>query len=463
MANKELNRGLKARHIQMIALGGTIGVGLFMGSTSTIQWTGPSVMLAYAISGIFIFFIMRAMGEMLYVEPSTGSFATFGHKYIHPLAGYMTAWSNWFQWVIVGMSEIIAVGAYMKFWFPDLPAWIPGIIAIVILGAANLISVKSFGEFEFWFAMIKIVTIILMIIAGVGLIFFGFGNGGNAIGLSNLWKNGGFFTGGWSGFFFALSLVVGAYQGVELIGITAGEAEDPKKTLTSAIQSIIWRILIFYIGAIFIIVTVYPWDELTSIGSPFVVTFAKVGITAAAGIINFVVITAAMSGCNSGIYSAGRMLYTLGVNGQAPKYFTKISNNGVPLFGTIGVLIGLIIGVILNYIAPKNLFVYVYSASVLPGMIPWFVILISHIQFRKAKGAELDNHPFKMPLAPFTNYLTIAYLILVLIGMWFNEDTRISLIVGVIFLVIVVICFYAFGIGKRIPVDAQTDDEVTNR
>lgn len=455
MENKELNRGLKSRHIQMIALGGTIGVGLFMGSTSTIQWTGPSVMLAYAISGIFIFFIMRAMGEMLYIEPSTGSFATFGHKYIHPLAGYMTAWSNWFQWVIVGMSEIIAVGAYMKFWFPDLPAWIPGIIAIVILGAANLISVKSFGEFEFWFAMIKIVTIILMIIAGFGLIFFGFGNGGDAIGLSNLWNNGGFFTGGWSGFFFALSLVVGAYQGVELIGITAGEAENPKKTLKDAIQSIIWRILIFYIGAIFVIVTVYPWDELTSIGSPFVVTFAKVGITAAAGIINFVVITAAMSGCNSGIYSAGRMLYTLGVNGQAPKYFTKISNNGVPLFGTIGVLIGLVIGVILNYLAPENLFVYVYSASVLPGMIPWFVILISHIQFRKVKGAELDNHPFKMPFAPFTNYLTIAYLILVLIGMWFNEDTRISLIVGVIFLMIVVICFYAFGINKRIPVDSK--------
>ncbi|MGG2065630.1 amino acid permease [Bacillus sp. S14(2024)] len=463
MAHEELKRGLKARHIQMIALGGTIGVGLFMGSTSTIQWTGPSVMLAYAISGIFIFFIMRAMGEMLYLEPSTGSFATFGHKYIHPLAGYMTAWSNWFQWVIVGMSEIIAVGTYMQYWFPDLPAWIPGIIAMVILGAANLISVKSFGEFEFWFAIIKIVTIILMIIAGIGLIFFGFGNGGDAIGLSNLWKNGGFFTGGWSGFFFALSLVVGAYQGVELIGITAGEAEDPQKTLTEAIQSIIWRILIFYIGAIFVIVTVYPWDQLNSIGSPFVVTFAKVGITSAAGLINFVVITAAMSGCNSGIYSAGRMLYTLGANGQAPRYFTKISHNGVPLFGTIGVLIGLAVGVILNYIAPGKLFVYVYSASVLPGMIPWFVILISQIRFRKVKGAEMDNHPFKMPFAPVTNYLTIAYLILVLIGMWFNKDTRISLIVGVIFLAIVVISFYAFGMGKRVPVDAQTDDEVINQ
>ncbi len=219
MANTELKRGLEARHIQMIALGGTIGVGLFMGSASTIQWTGPSVMLAYGIAGIFIFFIMRAMGEMLYVEPGTGSFATFGHKYIHPLVGYMTAWSNWFQWVIVGMSEIIAVGAYMQYWFPNLPAWIPGVIAMVILGSANLISVKSFGEFEFWFAMIKIVTIVLMIVAGFGLIFFGLGNGGSAIGLSNLWEHGGFFTGGLSGFFYALSLVVGAYQGVELIGI----------------------------------------------------------------------------------------------------------------------------------------------------------------------------------------------------------------------------------------------------
>ncbi|WP_411503736.1 amino acid permease [Brevibacillus centrosporus] len=459
MANKELKRGLEARHIQMIALGGTIGVGLFMGSASTIKWTGPSVMLAYAIVGIFIFLIMRAMGEMLYVEPSTGSFATFGHKYIHPIAGYLTAWSNWFQWVVVGMSEIIAVGTYMQYWFPDLPPWIPGIIAMVILGAANLFSVKSFGEFEFWFAMIKIVTIVVMIIIGLGLIFFGIGNGGNAIGLSNLWAHGGFFTGGWSGFFFALSLVIGAYQGVELIGITAGEAKEPRKTLTSAIQSIIWRILIFYIGAIFVIVTVYPWNELQAIGSPFVATFAKIGITAAAGVINFVVITAAMSGCNSGIYSAGRMLYTLGVNGQAPKVFTKLSVNGVPLLGTIGVLIGLFVGVILSYIAPENLFVYVYSASVLPGMVPWFVILISQINFRKAKGAEMDKHPFKMPFAPVTNYVTIVFLLLVLVGMWINDETRVSLIAGLVFMATVVISFYAFGISKAKPLSTQTDDE----
>ena len=456
MANKELKRGLEARHIQMIALGGTIGVGLFMGSATTIQWTGPSVLLAYAIAGMFIFFIMRAMGEMLYVEPSTGSFATFGYKYIHPLAGYLTVWSNWFQWVIVGMSEIIAVGAYMQYWFPDLPAWIPGLIAMIILGAANLMSVKSFGELEFWFAMIKIVTILLMIVAGFGLIFFGIGNDGLAIGLSNLWSHGGFFAGGWSGFFFALSLVVAAYQGVELIGITAGEAKNPQKTITKAVNSIVWRILIFYIGAIFVIVTVYPWDELHAIGSPFVATFSKVGISAAAGFINFVVITAAMSGCNSGIYSAGRMLYTLGVNGQAPKFFTKLTKNGVPLVGTLGVLIGLAIGVVLSYIAPENLFVYVYSASVLPGMVPWFIILISQIRFRKQKGKEMAKHPFKLPFAPFSSYLTIAFLVMVLVGMWFNDETRISLIVGIVFLALIILSFYAFGIGKKRPSELET-------
>ncbi len=449
MANEELKRGLEARHIQMIALGGTIGVGLFMGSASTISWTGPSVMLAYAIAGIFVFFIMRAMGEMLYFEPTTGSFATFAHQYIHPLAGYLTAWSNWFQWVIVGMSEVIAVGSYMQYWFPDLPAWIPGIIVMIILGTANLVSVKSFGEFEFWFAFIKVVTIILMIIAGFGLIFFGLGNGGNAIGISNLWSHGGFFTGGFKGFFFALSLVIGAYQGVELIGITAGEAKDPKKTLTKAINSIIWRILIFYIGAIFVIVTVYPWDQLKEVGSPFVVTFAKVGITVAAGFINFVVITAAMSGCNSGIFSAGRMMYTLAENGQAPKMFGKVSKNGVPYWGTIAVLIGLVIGIILNFVAPAKLFVYVYSASVLPGMIPWFALLISQVRFRKAHAEKMKSHPFKMPFAPVSNYVTIIFLLIVLVGMWINDDTRISLIVGIIFLAIMTILFYAFGMNKR--------------
>ena len=206
----------------------------------------------------------------------------------------------------------------------------------------------------------------------------------------------------------------------------------------------------------------YPWDQLSTIGSPFVATFAKVGITAAAGLINFVVITAAMSGCNSGIYSAGRMLYTLGVNGQAPKYFTKLSGNGVPLFGTVGVIIGLAIGVVLSYIAPKNLFVYVYSASVLPGMVPWFVILISQINFRKEKGRD-ERSSFQNAICSCYKLFNNCLLIMVLIGMWFNDDTRISLIVGIIFLAIVTISFYAFGIGKRPPLDVQNDQEISSK
>ncbi|EGQ2902047.1 amino acid permease, partial [Staphylococcus pseudintermedius] len=376
MEDNQLHRGLSSRQIQMIALGGTIGVGLFMGASSTIAWTGPSVIFAYLVAGLFLFLIMRAMGEMVYLDPSTGSFANFATDYIHPVAGYVTAWANIFQWIVVGMSEVIAVGAYMKFWFPELPTWIPGLIVIVLLTAANAVSVKAFGEFEFWFAMIKIVTIILMIIAGFGLIFFGIGNGGNPIGLSNLTAHGGFMPNGWLGFFFALSIVIGSYQGVELIGITAGETKDPQKNIKKAVNGVIWRILIFYIGAIFVIVTIYPWNELHDIGSPFVATFAKIGITIAAGLINFVVITAAMSGCNSGIFSSSRMIFTLAQHRQLPAIFTKVMRNGVPFYTVLAVSIGILIGVILNVVLPQfidgseNIFVYVYSASILPGMIP---------------------------------------------------------------------------------------------
>lgn len=452
--NNELQRGLGARQMRMIALGGTIGVGLFMGATSTIKWTGPSVIFAYLIAGIFLFLVMRAMGEMVYLHPTSGSFANFASDYIHPVAGYLTAWSNIFQWVVVGMSEVIAVGEYMNYWFPDLPQWIPGVIVVALLAGANLVSVKAFGEFEFWFAMIKVVTIILMIVAGFGLIFFGLGNGGEAIGLSNLWSHGGFMPNGWIGFFFALSIVIGSYQGVELIGITAGETKDPQKNIKSAVNGVIWRILIFYIGAIFVIVTVYPWDELGNIGSPFVATFAKVGITFAAGLINFVVLTAAMSGCNSGIFSASRMTLNLSLKGMLPKFFGKVMKNGVPIWTVLAIAIGILIGALLNVILPlfikgaDSIFVYVYSASILPGMVPWFMILISHLRFRKNHPDELDGHPFKMPGGAITNYITMAFFIMVLIGMLFNKETVVSVVIGIIFLLFMTLFFFLKGYHK---------------
>ncbi|WP_070051543.1 amino acid permease [Staphylococcus xylosus] len=452
--NNELQRGLGARQMRMIALGGTIGVGLFMGATSTIKWTGPSVIFAYLIAGIFLFLVMRAMGEMVYLHPTSGSFANFASDYIHPVAGYLTAWSNVFQWVVVGMSEVIAVGEYMNYWFPDLPQWIPGVIVVALLAGANLVSVKAFGEFEFWFAMIKVVTIILMIVAGFGLIFFGLGNGGEAIGLSNLWAHGGFMPNGWIGFFFALSIVIGSYQGVELIGITAGETKDPQKNIKSAVNGVIWRILIFYIGAIFVIVTVYPWNELGNIGSPFVATFAKVGITFAAGLINFVVLTAAMSGCNSGIFSASRMSLNLSQKGMLPKFFGKVMKNGVPLWTVLAIATGILIGALLNVILPlfikgaDSVFVYVYSASILPGMVPWFMILISHLRFRKNHPEEVEGHPFKMPGGAFTNYITMAFFIMVLIGMLFNKETVVSVVIGIVFLLFMTMFFFLKGYHK---------------
>ncbi len=438
----------------MIAIGGTIGVGLFMGSNSSIKWTGPSVLIAYAISGLFIYFIMRALGELVYLDPNTGSFAKYANEYLSPFFGYLTAWSNIFQWIVVGMSEVIAIGNYFQFWFPNFPRWIPGLIAVFSIFLANLISVKAFGELEFWFSFIKVLTIILMIVAGIGLIVFGIGNNFHPLGISNLWSHG-FFTGGVKGFIFSLSIVLASYQGVELIGITSGETKNPKKNLTKAIRSIIFRILIFYIGAIFVIVTIYPWDKLNQIGSPFVQTFAKIGVTSAASIINFVVITAALSGTNSGIYSASRMIYTLANHSHLSKRFLKLNRFGVPIYCVIAVSFGIFFGVIFNIILPiflrgsNRVFILVYSSSVFPGMVPWFVILISQINFRKKHFFEIRNHPFKMPFSPFSNYITLFFLILTLIFMLFNPDTRAPLLIGTLFLLIISIIYFFFIYKKH--------------
>lgn len=451
MEEKNLQRGLKARHVEMIALGGTIGVGLFMGSASTIQTAGPSVLLCYGIAGLVMFFIMRIMGEMLYLEPVTGSFAHYGYKYIHPFAGYLTAWCYWFLWVAVGLSEITAVGIYIKYWFPFIPQWISALVGLGIVALANVAAVKFYGEFEFWFAIIKVTTIVVMLFIGVGIIFFGFGNHGEAVGFSNLWSHGGFFPNGIGGMLSALCVVAAAFQGVELVGITAGEAQNPKETLRKAIKSIVWRILIFYIGAILIVITIYPWNQLSAIGSPFVTTFSKIGITTAASIINFVVLTAALSGCNSGIYSSGRMLYTLAQNNQAPKFLGKLSATGVPKNSIIFTISLLFIGVILNYLIPDSkLFIYIYSASVFPGMVAWFVLAIAQKKFRETHGKEImDAHPFKSPLYPYSNYFCIIFLLLVTIGMWFNDDTRMSLIVGWIFCAVLAICYLVFNLNAK--------------
>lgn len=443
----KLKRSMTAGQMEMISLGGAIGVGLFMGAASTIKWTGPSVLLAYMFVGLLLYIVMRALGEMLYVDPGTGSFADYATNQVHPIAGYLAEWANVFQYIVVGISEVVATTEYLHFWWKGTSDWIVGVIIIFFLLLANLTSAKAYGTLEFWFAMVKVVTIILMIILGLLVIFFGIGNHGHPVGFSNLWSHGGFFTGGIKGFMFSLAIIVGSYQGIELIGISAGEVANPRKAIVKSVKSVIWRILIFYVGAIFVIVTIYPWNQLGIIGSPFVNTFAKVGITAAASIINFVVLTAALSGANSGIYSSSRMLYKLAHEGEAPKTFKFVSKHIVPSHAIIGITTGIFIGFILNVVVQffskslANIFVIVYSSSVLPGMVAWFVILLAELRFRKNNPRLMEKHPFKLPFYPYSNYFALFMLTLIGIFMFINPETRISVIVGAGVLIVATVAY----------------------
>lgn len=435
--NEALSRGLSDRHIQLISIGGAIGVGLFLGSATAIQAAGPALILSYALGGIIIFFVMRALGELILYKPVAGSFSTYANELIGPWAGFITGWTYWFMWVVTGMAEITAVGIYVNTWFPQVPQWIPALIALVLVYLINLTAVKLFGEVEFWFALIKVVTILALIVVGLAIIVTGWGNGGQAIGFSNLWEHGGFMPKGIGGVLLALQMVMFAFLGIELVGVTAGEAQHPEKTIPSAINKIIWRILIFYIGALLIILSLYPWNQLDGQTSPFVLTFAKIGIPAAAGIINFVILTAALSSCNSGVFSTGRMLYTLAGQKYAPEALYHVSRRHVPSRGiTVSALV-LLFGVVLNYFIPEKAFTYITSVATVGALWVWGIILYSHIQFRRTHQPTA----FKMPGTPWTNWIGILFLLFVTILLALDEGTRISLYVAPIWFGILAICY----------------------
>ncbi|WP_413302382.1 alanine permease AlaP [Bacillus sp. 1P10SD] len=447
---KELHRGLEERHITLMSLGAAIGVGLFLGSATAIKMAGPGILLGYAFSGLIMFFIMRALGEMAIQKPVAGSFSKYARDYLGPLAGYITGWNYWFLWVVTCMAEITAVGIYMEYWYPDVPRWIWALAALVIMATVNFLAVKAYGELEFWFALIKIVTILAMIVVGAGMIFLGLGNGGIATGIHNLWQHGGLFPNGIKGVLLSLQMVMFAYLGIEMIGVTAGEVKNPEKSLSRAIDSVFWRILIFYVGALFVIMSIYPWEEIGTKGSPFVLTFEKIGIPGAAGIINFVVLTAALSSCNSGIFSTARMLFNLAEYGEAPKNFGKVTKNGVPGMAVIASAGALLIGVVLNYIVPAKVFTWVTSIATFGAIWTWAVILLSQIRYRKTlKPSEVKTLKYKVPLFPYTSYISLAFLAFVIGLMAYNPDTRIALVIGPLFLVFLVAVYYLKGFHKK--------------
>ncbi|MBD8028259.1 amino acid permease [Ureibacillus sp. Re31] len=444
--NKKLQRGLSNRHIQLIALGGSIGVGLFYGSSATIQMAGPSILLAYLVGGLVIFTIMRALGEMAVEEPVSGSFSTYANRYLGPFAGYLTGWTYWFMWIVVGMAEITVVGVYVNYWFPDIPQWVTALAVLILITIVNLANVKAFGEFEFWFAMIKVVAIIGMIILGLGIIFFGIGNEGQPIGFDNLWSHGGFVPNGFEGILMSLVLVMFSFGGVELVGITAGEAKDPQKSIPSAINNVVWRILIFYIGALGIMMILYPWDEVGSNGSPFVLIFDNVGIPGAAHIINFVVITAALSAFNSGLFGSGRMLYNLSLQNNGPKIFKTLSKNGSPRRGILFSSLFLLVAVVLNYIVPEKVFLYISAVATVAVITSWTIILITQLKFRKSKTKrEAEKIKFKVPFYPLSTYLALMFLALVIVLMAFIPDMRIALFVAPVW-------FFILYIGYKMKI-----------
>lgn len=448
--NEGLERGLEERHIQLIALGGAIGVGLFLGSATAIKTAGPSLLFAYTVGGFVLYIIMRALGEMAVQHPVSGSFSSYAYEFISPLLGFITGWSYWILWVITCMGETTAVGIYIQYWFPSVPQWLSAFVCMVILTGVNLIAVKLFGEIEFWFALIKVVTIVLMIIVGLVMIVTGFGNGGVPIGISNLWKHGGIFPNGIWGNVQALVIVTYAFIGVELIGVTAGEAKNPDVVIPSAIKKVFWRIMIFYVGALFVIMSIYPWNEIGTKGSPFVMTFAKLGIAAAAGIINFVVLTAAASSCNSSLYVSGRMLYTLSLQGKAPKYFSVLSKSSVPARGILFSSFASLIGVVLNYTMPAKAFGYILSVATFVGLLIWFIIIWCHINFRKGLSPEqIKNLKFPTFGFPFMNYVAAAFLVLVVVIMCINPGNRIAIIVGIPWLIILVSVYHLAGYNKQ--------------
>jgi AAT family amino acid transporter len=444
-----LTRSLKSRHIQLIALGGTIGVGLFLGSAGAIHKAGPGLLLSYAIGGIAIFFIMRALGELLTYRPVAGSFASYAEEFVGPFAGFVTGWSYWFMWVVTAMAELTAIGIYVHFWLPDVPQWLPGLCALAILYGTNTLAVRIYGELEFWFALLKVVTIVALILAGLAVIFFKLGALGPTASFSNLWTHHGFMPFGLLGVLLTLQIVMFAYQGVELIGVTAGEAENPSVVLPRATNSIIFRILIFYVGALLVIMSLIPWDQLDPNTSPFVLMFDRMGIPGAANIINVVVITAAASSCNGGIFSTGRMLYALALNRQAPKAFGRLNKRHVPAAGVHASAAVMLIGVILNYLVPKEVFTWVTSISLIGTLWTWIIIMYSHSKYRQAvEQGRVRAVSYRMPAWPYANWAVIIFLGVVAAMFALDADTRVALYVAPFWFGLLGVGYY---LGRRQP------------
>ncbi|QLR03664.1 amino acid permease [Providencia rettgeri] len=442
-STSQLARGLSARHIRFMALGSAIGTGLFYGSAKAIETAGPAVLLAYIIGGAAVFMVMRALGEMAVRSPLAGSFSQYASHYLGPRAGFFTGWTYVFEMLIVCLADVTAFGVYMKLWFPDVAQWIWVLSIICFIGAINLCHVKTFGEMEFWLSIVKVGAIVAMIVGGAAIMMFGFGQAAeHAVGVSNLFDHGGFMPNGIGGVIASFAVVMFAFGGIEVIGITASEAKNPEVTIPKAINAVPVRILLFYVLTLFVLMCIYPWNQIGQNGSPFVQIFDSLGISAAANILNVVVITAAISAINSDIFGAGRMMYGMAHEGQAPKSFTKLTKNGVPWMTVLVMVLVLFIGVVLNYVIPEDVFLVIASIATFATIWVWLMILLAQFAMRRKMTPEqVQQLKFPVPMWPVAPILAIAFMVFIFGVLGYFESTRIALYVGIGWLLLLTIAY----------------------
>ncbi|CUR53431.1 D-serine/D-alanine/glycine transporter [Serratia symbiotica] len=444
ISKKNLKRNLSNRHIQLMSIGGAIGTGLFMGSGKTINLTGPSIIIVYIIIGFILFFLMRAMGELLLSNLKYQSFNDFTSDLIGPWAGFFTGWTYWFCWLVTGIADIIAITSYTQFWFPNLSQCITSLIYITLLFCLNLITVKIFGETEFWFAIIKIIAIMSLIISGLIMIFMKFQSPlGIIASFSNLWNNGDFFPKGINGFFASFQIAIFSFVGIELVGTTAAETINPEKNLPRAINAIPLRIIMFYIFTLIIIMSVTPWNLIVTYKSPFVELFSIFGLPSSANIINFVVLTSAISSANSGIFSTSRMLFGLAKTGNAPKIFNNLSYQSIPINGLIFSCICLLSGTILIFLIPNIMIIFTLITTVSASLFIfiWSVILYSYLIYRKQYPILHKKSIYKMPAGKIMCWICIIFFIFIFILLTLYEDTQKALIITFLWFIILSLCY----------------------
>ncbi|MFJ7639368.1 amino acid permease [Peribacillus sp. NPDC097264] len=420
----ELKRSLKARHLMMISLGGTIGTGLFLASGGAIHTAGPGgALVAYAVIGAMVFYLMTSLAEMAAYMPVAGSFRVYASKFVDPSFGFAIGWNYWYNWAITIAAELAAVVLIMKFWFPDTPSFIWSAVALLIMFLINYMSVKGFGEAEYWFAMIKIVTVIIFLITGF-LIIFGIMGGNDPIGFSNFTMGDGPFNGG---FFTILGVFMAAgfsFQGTELLGVTAGESEDPEKNIPRAIKSVFWRIILFYILAIFVIGMIIPFTDARLLSedvavSPFTLVFERAGLAFAAAVMNAVILTSVLSAGNSGMYASTRMLWDLARDGKAPKFLGKLDKRGVPVNALIVTSLVGCLAFLASFFGDGVVYIWLLNASGMAGFVTWVGIALAHYRFRKAyiaQGLDLNDLPYRSRTFPFGPVFALVLCLFIILG-----------------------------------------------